>query len=276
MKRKRWSKKYKRSIDCNNPKGFSQKQYCKRKKRGGKYKKSRTDILYYIYKLSSNDVVKERSSLLYDILKKASSTSAFMHVTAPSGCGKTTLMNKLEKIYPEYNFIDLDELSDIASENLNLPINWQVKEWSKKRDEEHLKEVNRVVFNFIKDSEKPVVFFGIHHSQEGGMVGSAMEIPAEHKIFLDVGSEICAERKLNRELPKAKVQADGSILGDSFVMKADWMTSDMNLDDEEVVGKIKEDLKEEYFNFKNQVISLGYKSLSLDELLNMLKKEKNL
>ncbi len=37
-KKKRWSTKYKKSINCNNPKGFSQKQYCKRKKRGGGYK----------------------------------------------------------------------------------------------------------------------------------------------------------------------------------------------------------------------------------------------
>lgn len=37
MKR-RWSMKYKKSIDCNNAKGFSQINYCKRKKRGGKYK----------------------------------------------------------------------------------------------------------------------------------------------------------------------------------------------------------------------------------------------
>ncbi len=34
----RWSVGYKKSINCNNPKGFSQKNYCKRKKRGGKYK----------------------------------------------------------------------------------------------------------------------------------------------------------------------------------------------------------------------------------------------
>ena len=26
---RRWSRKYKLSIDCKNPKGFSQKQYCK-------------------------------------------------------------------------------------------------------------------------------------------------------------------------------------------------------------------------------------------------------
>jgi hypothetical protein len=36
--KKRWSVKYKKSINCSNPRGFSQIQFCKRKKRGGKYK----------------------------------------------------------------------------------------------------------------------------------------------------------------------------------------------------------------------------------------------
>ena len=36
--KKRWSVKHKKSIDCSNPKGFSQKNYCKRKRNGGKYK----------------------------------------------------------------------------------------------------------------------------------------------------------------------------------------------------------------------------------------------
>lgn len=35
--KKRWSIKYKRSIDCKHPKGFSQKNYCARKARGGHY-----------------------------------------------------------------------------------------------------------------------------------------------------------------------------------------------------------------------------------------------
>ena len=29
QKRRRWSLKYKRSINCNMPRGFSQRQYCK-------------------------------------------------------------------------------------------------------------------------------------------------------------------------------------------------------------------------------------------------------
>jgi hypothetical protein len=36
--KKRWSVKYKKTINCSNPKGFSQKQYCKRKRKGGAYK----------------------------------------------------------------------------------------------------------------------------------------------------------------------------------------------------------------------------------------------
>lgn len=36
--KRRWSVKYKKKINCNNPKGFSQIQYCKRKRRGGHYK----------------------------------------------------------------------------------------------------------------------------------------------------------------------------------------------------------------------------------------------
>ena len=43
IKRRKWSAKYKRSINCKRPKGFSQKQYCKygRKKTKKHRKKSR-------------------------------------------------------------------------------------------------------------------------------------------------------------------------------------------------------------------------------------------
>ena len=40
-----WSIKYKRSINCGHPKGFSQTQYCRRKARGGKYKSQSVDGL---------------------------------------------------------------------------------------------------------------------------------------------------------------------------------------------------------------------------------------
>jgi len=41
--KRKWSKKYKKSINCKKPKGFSQRQYCKygRKKKTHKHKKKR-------------------------------------------------------------------------------------------------------------------------------------------------------------------------------------------------------------------------------------------
>tara|TARA_E500000178_G_C16974011_1_gene732413 strand:- start:101 stop:238 length:138 start_codon:yes stop_codon:yes gene_type:complete len=39
LKGGKWSKKYKKSINCKKPKGFSQKQYCKF---GRKTKKSKS------------------------------------------------------------------------------------------------------------------------------------------------------------------------------------------------------------------------------------------
>jgi hypothetical protein len=41
----KWSMKYKRSIDCNHPKGFSQKQHCQygRRSRSSVSKKNRTE-----------------------------------------------------------------------------------------------------------------------------------------------------------------------------------------------------------------------------------------
>ena len=41
-----WSKKYKDSIDCNNPKGFSQKAHCQ-----GKNKKEETELENYLNKI---------------------------------------------------------------------------------------------------------------------------------------------------------------------------------------------------------------------------------
>ena len=34
--RRKWSIKYKRSINCRKPKGFSQKQYCRRTRKNKK------------------------------------------------------------------------------------------------------------------------------------------------------------------------------------------------------------------------------------------------
>ena len=73
--KKRWSTKYKKKINCSNPKGFSQKQYCKRKKRVGSYKASfeiinnLVKIANYLDFISLTSEAKQIDSLLNYILK---------------------------------------------------------------------------------------------------------------------------------------------------------------------------------------------------------------
>jgi DNA-directed RNA polymerase subunit H (RpoH/RPB5) len=52
----RWSVKYKKSINCNNPKGFSQKAYCARK-RDMNLIKSNDPVARY-YNMKPGEVVK--------------------------------------------------------------------------------------------------------------------------------------------------------------------------------------------------------------------------
>ena len=76
--KRRWSVKYKKKINCNNPKGFSQKQYCKRKRSGGKYKNESVN----------NDLIEQN---LNDIFLEVSDIGDwFAHVEVYSTRGKLT------------------------------------------------------------------------------------------------------------------------------------------------------------------------------------------
>lgn len=88
----KWSKKYKKSIDCSNPKGFSQKAHCagrRKRKRGGKTKSrpieslqeiSMSDIKKFLVEEINKTVnletskkkIKESSKNLYEAVKLAS------------------------------------------------------------------------------------------------------------------------------------------------------------------------------------------------------------
>lgn len=63
--KKRWSVKYKKSINCSNPKGFSQKQYCKRKRKGGGYK---NESVEEIERFDSKEPIEEIKSVFQDII----------------------------------------------------------------------------------------------------------------------------------------------------------------------------------------------------------------
>jgi hypothetical protein len=55
VKKEKWSKKYKDSIDCSNPKGFSQKAHCQGKK-------EETELENYLNKIINEKITKEKQN----------------------------------------------------------------------------------------------------------------------------------------------------------------------------------------------------------------------
>ena len=76
----KWSKKYKRSIDCNNPKGFSQRAHCQGRKKKLKENLSEAERTImaklrdlakkYVYDDSKDSTSKDKIEKMYSHLKK--------------------------------------------------------------------------------------------------------------------------------------------------------------------------------------------------------------
>jgi len=67
----KWSEKYKKSIDCNNPKGFSQRAHCQGRKKKKMNESETKDIkLFDLAKQHSKSDSSEKISKMYNILKR--------------------------------------------------------------------------------------------------------------------------------------------------------------------------------------------------------------
>jgi hypothetical protein len=67
----KWSEKYKKSIDCNNPKGFSQKAHCQGRKKKKMNESETKDVkLFDLAKQHSKSESTEKISKIYNILKR--------------------------------------------------------------------------------------------------------------------------------------------------------------------------------------------------------------
>lgn len=66
----KWSEKYKKSIDCNNPKGFSQRAHCQGRKKKVNESESKDSKLYDLAKQHVKGNDSEKISKMYNILSR--------------------------------------------------------------------------------------------------------------------------------------------------------------------------------------------------------------
>lgn len=127
----KWSRKYKSSIDCSHPKGFSQKAHCagRRARRAGRHTKSSSvsevEIYNEVLKDLVEDILEEDSSMAMGALKQINSDAQELQsmlnpqMELPDWCkAKLNLAGEyLDDIYHHLDHFgpdgrDLDEISD--------------------------------------------------------------------------------------------------------------------------------------------------------------------
>lgn len=164
--------------------------------------------------------------------------SVLAHISGPSGSGKTTIGNKLQSLYPNVLIQDLDEMDEIASDELfgDKPkkeyTDANIKQLAQKRQE--------LLDNFIKDnSDKDIILVG-HHT-EGDTV---LNIHTDNKWMLDTPPLTSAYRAYLRsqnEKPEHR-----------------RLLSELPLDYKEAKDVV------------NQLQGLGYKKYSSEEITKMI------
>ncbi len=120
------------------------------------------------------------------------------HISGSSGSGKTFLANKLQKVYPNIIFKDLDEFDDEATEILGFTI--KKNNYTDQMLETLAKKRQELMDDFIKQSNKPIIFVG-HHT-EGDYV---LDIPTKNRFLLNVDAKTSAYRayiRSQKEDPK--------------------------------------------------------------------------
>ena len=207
-----------------------------------------------------NDMKRGLSQILSDKTNRIDSPKIFMHVTAYTGCGKTTLMLKLQDEYPQYEFKDLDDFGDGAATELGWPVDWPSKGWSQEKQDLRDQTANKQIYQFVQNSLKPVVFFGIHHNAGTDEAPSeAFLFRPKHKILLDIPPEVCAERKFSRDRKRASVQPDGTVFfGGVTISGKPWQKPGISLDDPQIIDAIKEEFYIAVVEFMDEVAEFGY------------------
>ena len=161
---RKWSLKYKRSINCNRPRGFSQKQYCKRKSKKPITKKSRKPIS----KKSKKPITKKsRKSIRKKPVKKSRLRTAASEEDQNTVIDELMVMlledpPKQEKVLDKS---DIDKLTSLVEKYINLYENW----------EEAAASNSYIIYSrkgepqgnyFLADTKEKEVLDGINYDEE--------------------------------------------------------------------------------------------------------------
>ena len=102
-----WSQKYKNSIDCNNPKGFSQKAHCAGKEKRESVNESTPDQVIKDLDKAKNDLLKKVDALI----AKKKKLYSDVDIEAPMSADEKKLDKDIADLFSQINKLVLQKRS---------------------------------------------------------------------------------------------------------------------------------------------------------------------
>ena len=115
------------------------------------------------------------------------------HISGPSGSGKSTLGKDIYKEHPEIAWIDLDKIDHMISKKFKIEDKNELSDEDWKNFHGHRQALFDAWAKF--HANKPKLVVGLHTEGE-----TAYDIPAKHKLMLDLGPVKSTFRAYKRNL----------------------------------------------------------------------------
>lgn len=191
-----------------------------------------------------------------------------IHISGPSGAGKTTLGEKIKEKYGELIIVkDIDDLrDDFTNQMYGGEYNWA---W----DYQDHQEFQSYVDKFVKEQTKPLVFVGLNTlpwTTIGNRVYTDMHSD-RHNFYIDIDDMMVVKQKCTRFI----------VDGLPRIIKSQSMINELINDNDNAVKSIG-DLIERACGKKNTLEDIkiwnqdykkhGYKFMSSDKIFNKVSK----
>ena len=172
-----------------------------------------------------------------------------IHISGPSGAGKTTLGNKL--IYKFGDKIVVKDIDDLRFDFVKKEYGGFADFKFNKGDNWNAAKYQKYIDNFIKKQKKPIVFVGLNHMPWWNKI-LYYDMHPDHKFYIKLNTDIIFKQKCGRFIEQV------------FIKNKEQMLNDIIKDEKSTIKNISAGFKNEcsYLQVKsmNKVWNLDYKS----------------
>lgn len=139
------------------------------------------------------------------------------HISGPAGAGKTTILNHLKEKYPQFEYIDLDDIEKEATVSLHFENTKRNNYTHKMYHQLHL-EKQKILDKYLNNSNRKFVLCGFHdefprlyHSKPDDKIHQInypknyhLNVHTDNKFFLNISAELSADRFCSRAAGKGR------------------------------------------------------------------------